>query len=68
MTKKTDSLILRYGINMLWKNKTSPVEILTNIIQLNKLIFIWLKRKKLNVLDIDYKLKQIHILFIVNFL
>jgi hypothetical protein len=46
---------------MLWKNKTSPVEILTNIIQLNKLIFIWLQKKKLNVLDIDYKLKQIHI-------
>ena len=46
---------------MLWKNKTSPVETLTNIIQLNKLIFIWLKRKKLNVLDIDYKLKQIRI-------
>lgn len=61
MTKKTNSLILRYGINMLWKNKTSPVETLTNIIQLNKLIFIWLQKKKLNVLDIDYKLKQIHI-------
>ena len=37
------------------------METLTNIIQLNKLIFIWLQKKKLNVLDIDYKLKQIHI-------
>lgn len=65
MTKKTNSLVIRYGINTLWKNKNTLVETLANILQLNKLIYIWLKKKNLNVLDIHYKSKNLRI-FVYN--
>ena len=65
MTKKTNSLIIRYGISTLWKNKNSLSKVFSNILQLEKLIFTWLKKKTLNLLYIKYKSSYIY-LFVYN--
>lgn len=54
MTKKTNSLILRYGISTLWKKKTSSVSVLSNMLQLGDLINVWLKKKNLNLVFTKY--------------
>ena len=50
MTKKTNSLLLRYGISTFWRNKSSDHKVTFNIIQLENLIYKELFTKNFNVL------------------
>lgn len=54
MTKKTNSLVLRYGTSVVWKKKTSSVNVISSFLQLDKLINVWLKKKNLNLVETRY--------------
>jgi len=66
MTKKTNSLLLRYGISAFWQNKTSNHKITSNIIQQENLIYKELFNQNLNVLSIRYNSNNVSIL-VYNF-
>lgn len=66
MTKKTNSLLLRYGISTFWQNKSQSAKVISNIIQLENLIHKELFNKNLKVLLIRYKPKSVFIL-VYNF-
>lgn len=66
MTKKTNSLLLRYGISTFWKNKSESTKVTSNIIQLENIFYKELSNKNLNILDINYKTNQVNIL-VYNF-
>ena len=67
MTKKTNSLLLRLGSNILWKNKSVNIKIFQNILQLEYILYKELKKKNLKILFIKYKNKLI-LIFAYNFL
>jgi len=47
MTKKTNSLLFRFGLSTLWFNKSIKNKTITNIIRLENIIYKLLKKKKL---------------------
>lgn len=65
MTKKTNSLVIRYGISVLWKNKNSCSKVFSNILQLEKLISAWLKKKTLTLLYMKQQYSYIY-LYVYN--
>jgi hypothetical protein len=67
MTKKTNSLIFRFGLNILWKNKSTKNKFVSKVIQLESILYKELKTKNLKVLFIYYKQKNINI-FVYNFI
>ena len=66
MTKKTNSLIFRFGVNILWKNKSVNNKIFSNIIRLENLLQKELKKKNLKVLLINYQNYSVNI-YVYNF-
>lgn len=66
MTKKTNSLIFRFGVNILWKNKSVNNKIFSNILQFENILYKELKKKNLKVLLINYKNYSFNI-FVYNF-
>lgn len=67
MTKKTNSLIFRFGLNLLWKNKSIKNKYIFKAIQIENILYKELKTKNLKVLFIYYKQKSINI-FVYNFI
>lgn len=67
MAKKTNSLIFRFGLSILWNNKSNNDQWLVNKIKLENLLCKELQKKKIKVLFIQYKKYNINI-FIYNFL
>ena len=67
MTKTTNSLLFRFGINTLWKNKSLKNQTIINIIQLENIVYKELKKKNLKVLFMQYKHNIINI-FVYNYL
>jgi len=65
MTKKTNSLLFRFGLSTLWKNKCIGNKSIRNILQLENIIYIELKKKQLKVLKAIYKPHWISI-FVYN--
>jgi len=65
MTKKTNSLLLRFGLSCFWQNKSIQFKTIANKIQLENIIFKILQNKNLNILKIIYKLSSIKI-FVYN--
>ena len=65
MSKKTNSLLYRFGISTLWVNKSIRKQIILNIIKLEIIICKELKKKKLNFFCIFYTYNYIT-LFIYN--
>ena len=61
MTKKTNSLILRFGISNLWYNRglSNANNLIT--IQLEYIVWRELKKKKLCLLKFEYTLKRLYI-------
>ena len=66
MTKKTDALILRYGLSVLWQNKYIKTKAVSNIIQLENIIYKELFNKNLKILTIKYRPGFVTV-FIYNF-
>lgn len=66
MTKKTNSLIFRFGVNILWKNKSVNNKIFSNIIRLENLLQKELKKKNLKVLLINYQNYSVNV-YVYNF-
>jgi hypothetical protein len=54
MTKKTNSLLFRYGGSTLWLNKTINDTIFSNRLRLENIIQTELKKKGLSVLKVCY--------------
>lgn len=65
MTKKTNALIFRFGLSILWKNKYIGIKNLSNITQLENIVYKELKKKNLSVLNIKYKFGFLNI-FVYN--
>ena len=63
MTKKTNSLIFRFGISVLWKNKFIGNKNIKNILQIETILYKEFYKKKLTVLKIQYKPYVINIFF-----
>ena len=55
MSKKTNSLLYRFGISTLWTNKSIRKKKISNVIQLENLVYKELKCKNLKVFCICYK-------------
>jgi len=62
MTKKTNSLIFRFGFTTLWDNKCVNKKTIANIIQLENIIYQELKKKNLKVLSLVHKVKLINVI------
>ena len=67
MTKKTNSLIFRFGLSVLWKNKSLNTITFSNIIQLENILYKELKKKNFKILYIKYDNNLVNI-FVYNFL
>jgi len=65
MSKKTNSLLYRFGISTLWVNKSIRKHIISNTIKLETIIYKELKKKKLNFFCVFYTYNYITI-FIYN--
>jgi hypothetical protein len=65
MTKKTNSLLFRFGISTLWKNKTEGIKNIINITQLESIIYKELKKKNFILLHVIYKMYLVNI-FLYN--
>jgi len=65
MTKKTNALIFRFGLSILWENKYIGVKNISNITQLENILYKELKKKNLSVLNIKYKFYFLNI-FVYN--
>lgn len=66
MTKKTNALMLRYGLSVLWQNKCLNTKTISNTIQLENIIYKNLLNKNLKILTIKYHSKFVNI-FVYNF-
>jgi len=54
MTKKTNGLLLRFGINSFWQNKNINTKTFLKIFQLENLITLELKKKNINIFKWKY--------------
>lgn len=54
MTKKTNGLLLRFGINNFWQNKNINTKTFLKIFQLENLITLELKKKNINIFKWKY--------------
>lgn len=67
MTKKTNSLILRFGLCGLWQNKSAITKNIANKILLENIIYGTLQKKKFHVLKVKYQHSRIKIYIYNNF-
>lgn len=61
MSKKTNSLLYRFGISTLWKNKSVNKKSISNIVKLESVVFKELKKNRLKVSLIKYEENVINI-------
>lgn len=62
MTKKTNSLIIRYGYSTFWYNKCLAEHRDLNILRLENIIYVEFKKKKLAIFKLYYTLNTLNIL------
>jgi len=67
MTKKTNSLILRFGFCNLWQNKSVITKNIANKILLENIIYGILQKKKIYILKVKYQHSRIKIYIYNNF-
>lgn len=61
MTKKTNSLVFRYGLNIFWRNKSAQFKSISNILQLENILIKELQTQNLKIVFIYYKHKWVSI-------